>query len=165
MLRGNVQRSILESLGLFIDVLSFSDEYADHIEVSILAGSPNMLEGMLATIAFAQVESQFVLRSPHLSQDVVISFPLEQGVACSSMTVVRRIVQWSPLAMILRVNICTTLEKKYAGVKTAALASQVKRCALQIILPFHFCLIDEQSLQKLNMIVHSSQMKRGSLLI
>ena len=57
MLRGDVQRSILESLGLFIDVLSFSDEYADHIEVSILAGSPNMLEGMLATIAFAQVES------------------------------------------------------------------------------------------------------------
>ena len=57
MLSRNVQWCILESLGLFVDILSFSDEYADHIEVSILARSPNMLEGMLAAITFAQVES------------------------------------------------------------------------------------------------------------
>ena len=57
MLRRNVQWSILESLGLFVDILSFSDEYTDHIEVSILTRSPNMLESMLAAIAFAQVKS------------------------------------------------------------------------------------------------------------
>ena len=47
---------------------------------------------MLTAGALAQVESQFVLCSSHLSEYIVIRFPLEQSVADLGMAVVGCIV-------------------------------------------------------------------------
>ena len=88
LLRRNVQRSVLHGLRLLIDILSLSDEDSDHVEVSILAGSPNVLKGMLAIVALAQVERQFVLRCPYISEHIVVSLPLEKGVADGGVAIV-----------------------------------------------------------------------------
>ena len=101
---------------MLIDVLAFSYEYADHVQVTILTGSPDMLESLLARIALAQIEGEFVLSRADFSEDVVVGLPFQKRVADARMAIVCCIVQGSPLAMILSINVCTALEKHQACV-------------------------------------------------
>lgn len=61
MLSCNMNGSIQETLGLFIDVLTSSQKDPHHVKVSLLAGSPDMVESKLAVICLAQIESNLVL--------------------------------------------------------------------------------------------------------
>ena len=104
MLSRNVQWCVLQHLSLLIDVLALADEYSDKIKVAELACAPHMVECLLASVAFAEVEGKFILCRAHFSQNIIVGFPLEQCVANAGMAIVRCIVQWCPLAMILGID-------------------------------------------------------------
>ena len=55
VLGSNMKRGVSQSLGLLVDFLTFPGEDSDHIEIAILARSPNMLERLLARVTLAQV--------------------------------------------------------------------------------------------------------------
>ena len=75
-----------------------------------------MLESFLAIVALAQVESELVLRRADFSQDVVVSLPLQERVTDARVAIVRRVVQWSPLAVVLCVDVRSVLQKHEAGI-------------------------------------------------
>lgn len=51
------------------------------------------VEGFLAVVVWAQVESQFALGGSYVSQDVIVGFPLQQLVADPRVSVVGRVVK------------------------------------------------------------------------
>mmetsp|Transcript_13437 Transcript_13437/g.16099 ORF Transcript_13437/g.16099 Transcript_13437/m.16099 type:complete len:251 (-) Transcript_13437:885-1637(-) len=165
MLRSDVQGSVLQQLGLLVDVLALSDQHSAEVEIAEFASTPHVIECLLAGITLTEVEGESVLGCADLAQDVVISLPLKQGIADSGVAVVGRVVQGSPLAVILGVNRGARLQEQADSLQTALLACKVKRGALQVILPLHLSLIDQQGLHELHMVVHSRQMQRRPLLI
>lgn len=146
MLGSDVQGSVPQILRLFIHVLTFADQHPHKVKVALLACSPDVIESFFAVVTLAQVERKSILRRAHIDQHVVVSLPLEQQVANLGMTVVGRVVEWGPLSVILGVNVCSTLEEKHYGCQATLLAGQVQGSALQVVLPLHLCLVDEQSL-------------------
>lgn len=75
-----------------------------------------MLECLLAVVTLAEVESKFVLCRADLAEDVIVGFPLQECIADAWMAIVCRIVQRSPLAMILSIDVGSVLKKHHAGV-------------------------------------------------
>ncbi len=98
---------VLHSLRLLVDILALSDEDSYHVKLTVLASAPNVLERMLALVAFAQVESQLVLCRSYISEYVIVGLPLEKGVANGWVTIVGCIVQRSPLTVVLGIYIST----------------------------------------------------------
>ena len=62
------------------------------------------------------------------------------------MAIIGGVMQGSPLAMVLSVDVGSVLEQDYAGFEATALASQVQRRALKVILPFHLRFVDQKCL-------------------
>ena len=75
-----------------------------------------MLECLLAVVTLAKVESKFVLRRADLAKDVIVGLPLQECIAYARMAIVGRIVQRSPLAMILCIDVGSILQKHHNGV-------------------------------------------------
>ena len=105
-----------------------------------------MIKCLLASIALAQVEGKAILGGAHFAKYIVVGFPFKQSVADSWVPVVACIMQRSPLAVVLRVNVGTRLKQQDGSFKAAPLARQMERCTLKIILPLHFSLVDKQRL-------------------
>lgn len=105
MLCCDMQRRILHHLGLLVNILSLSDQDAGNVLVSRLARPPHVIERLLARIALAHVEGQLILCRANLAQHVVVSLPLEQRVADTRVPIVGGVVQWSPLSVILSVDV------------------------------------------------------------
>lgn len=146
MLGSDVQWSVPQSLSLLVYVLPFPNKHSHKVKVALLARPPNVTESFLTIVTLAVVEGEFVLSGPHVDQDVIIGLPLEQLVADSSMAIVGRVVEWGPLSMVLRVDVCPTLKEKHYSCQATFLAGQVQGSTLQVVLPFHLCLVDQQSL-------------------
>ena len=81
MFGSDVQWSIPHRLRLFICILTLSNEHAYHVEVSVFAGPPHVLESLLAVVTLAEVESKFVLCRADLAEDVIVGFPFKKSVA------------------------------------------------------------------------------------
>ena len=75
-----------------------------------------MLECLLAVVTLAEVESKFVLCRSDFAEDVIVGLPFQKSVTNAWMTIVCRIVQRSPLAMILSIDVGSVLKKHHAGV-------------------------------------------------
>ena len=63
----DMQRRVPKGLCLLIDVLAFTQQDPDSIQVPVFARPPDVLERFLAVVALAQVECQLVLGGSHLS--------------------------------------------------------------------------------------------------
>ena len=77
----DVERCISQGLSLLIDILALSDQNTNQIKVSVLAGSPDMLECLLAIVTLAEIESKSVLRRADFTEDVIVGFPFKKSVA------------------------------------------------------------------------------------
>ena len=142
----NVQRSISHRLRLFVSILALSYKHAYHVEVSVLASPPHMLESFLAVVALAQIEGKFILSAANFAKNIIVGLPLEKGVTDARVAIISGVVKRCPLAMVLSIDVGSMLKEQDAGFETTALACKVQWCALQVILPLHLCLIDEKSL-------------------
>ena len=101
-----MKRRVLQQLRLLIDLLALADQDPDEVQVAKLARPPHMIKRLLASIALAQVECQAVLSGAYFAEDVVVGLPLEQRIANAGVSIVARVVQWRPLAVILGVDVC-----------------------------------------------------------
>ena len=146
MFGSDVQWSIPHRLRLFICILTLSNEHAYHVEVSVFAGPPHVLESLLAVVTLAKVEGKLVLSAANFAKNIIVSLPLEKGVTDARVAIISGVVKRCPLAMVLSIDVGSMLKEQDAGFETTALACKMQWCALQVILPLHLCLIDEKSL-------------------
>ena len=105
----DVQWSISHRLRLFVSILSLSYEHAYHVEVSVLAGPPHMLESFLAVVTLAQIEGKFILSAADFAKNIIVCFPLEKGVTDARMTIICGVVKRCPLSMVLSIDVRSML--------------------------------------------------------
>ena len=146
MFGSDVQWRIPHRLSLFICILALSYEHANHVEISVFAGPPHMLESLLAVVTLAKIEGKLILSAANFAKNIVVSLPLEQGVTDTRVTIICGVVKRRPLSMVLSINIGSMLEKQDTCLETTALACKVQWCAFKVILPFHLGLVDEERL-------------------
>ena len=109
MFSSDVQWSISHRLRLFICILAFSYEHTYHVEVSILASPPHMLESFLAVVALAQIEGKFILSAANFAKNIIVSFPFEECVTDARMAIICGVVKRRPLSVVLGIDVRSML--------------------------------------------------------
>ena len=109
MFSSDVQWCISHRLRLFISILAFSYEHTYHVEVSILAGPPHMLESLLAVVTLAKIEGKLILSAANFTKNIIVSLPLKKGVTDARVAIICGVVKRCPLSMVLCIDIGSML--------------------------------------------------------
>ena len=109
MFGSDVQWSIPHRLRLFICILALSYEHANHVEISVFAGPPHMLESLLAVVTLAKIEGKFVLSASNFTKNIIVGLPLEKGVADARVAIISGVVKRCPLTMVLSIDVGSML--------------------------------------------------------
>ena len=94
---------------MFVSILALSYKHAYHVEVSVLASPPHMLESFLAVVAFAQIEGKFILSAANFAKNIIVSFPFEEGVTDTRMAIICGVVKRRPLSVVLGIDVRSML--------------------------------------------------------
>jgi len=149
-------------LSLLRWILAFSDQDANHVEVSVLAGFPNVIECLFDSLVFADNKGSSALRVLNRRQLVEVCFPFEKEVDCSRVTIVACIMKRSPLSVVKSHDICSFTEEKFKALLTALFTCKMKWCTFMLIQCFQGCTAFEKACNNVNMFHESSEVE-GSL--
>lgn len=118
------------------------------------------IEGLFNMLVFTDDKGRSILRISNETEFVVISFPFEEEIDCSTHAVVTCIMQWCPASIIQSHDVGTASQQELEASIAAFPASLMERSAFQLIFELKASLSREQESHDALVIVHGSEMKR-----
>lgn len=73
----DVHWSISFVVSLLLIIFTLSNHHADHVQIAIFAGFPNVFKSLLNFVVFADYESRLLLSIFHGNKSIKICFPFE----------------------------------------------------------------------------------------
>ena len=123
------------------------------------------VESLLDVIILTDDKSDSSLRIFNVGELVEVSLPLEQSIDSLGVSVVRSVVQSSPLSVVQGHDVGVLLQKELDALETALPASQVQRGALLLISRLLVGSACQQRLANIYVVVQGCEVQRGLKLV